>query len=122
MPCRVQVNPERTNRPLTKGYFSSSFTRAVEDAGLNEGVENQKMKASFHNLRHTFASRMVQSGVDLYKVQRLLGHSTPVMTARYSKLADGDLRKAVEAKEQERKIKESNGKVVRLRKKNTAEQ
>jgi hypothetical protein len=44
------------------------------------------------------------------------------MTARYSKLADGDLRKAVEAMEQERKIKESNGKVVRLRKKNTAEQ
>jgi integrase len=99
----------------------SSFTRAVKDAGLNEGVENQKMKASFHSLRHTFASRMVQSGVDLYKVQRLLGHSTPVMTARYSKLADGDLRKAVEAMEQERKIKESNGKVVHLRKK-TAEQ
>jgi integrase len=77
----------------------SSFKRGVVDAKLNEGITNRKMKASFHTLRHTYASRMVQAGVDLYRVQRLLGHSTPVMTARYSKLADDDLRNAVHAME-----------------------
>ncbi len=46
-----------------------------EDAELNDGVENKKMRTSFHTLRHTYASRMVQAGVDLYRVQRLLGHS-----------------------------------------------
>jgi site-specific recombinase XerD len=38
----------------------------------------------FHDLRHTFARRLVQEGVDLYKVQRLLGHKSPVMTQRYA--------------------------------------
>ena len=38
----------------------------------------------FHDLRHTCATRMVQAGVDLYKVQRILGHKSPVMTQRYA--------------------------------------
>jgi len=98
----------------------SSFVRALVDAKLNEGVENHKMKASFHSLRHAYASRLVQSGANLYKVQRLLGHSTPKMTARYSKLADENLRKAVTSMEQSREIKESRGKkVVHLQRKIT---
>lgn len=75
------------------------------------------MKASFHSLRHTYASRLVQAGVDLYRVQRLLGHSTPVMTARYSKLADDDLRRAVNAMERATTIKNNKkAKVIQLRK------
>jgi len=93
----------------------SSFTRAVEDTKLNDRVENPKMRASYHTLRHTYASRLIQSGADLYEVQRLLGHSTPVMTARYSKLSDKNLREAVAGMERERKIKESGGKVVLLK-------
>lgn len=38
----------------------------------------------FHDLRHTFATRLVQRGIDLYKVQRLLGHKTNHMTQRYA--------------------------------------
>ncbi|MDE3219500.1 MAG: tyrosine-type recombinase/integrase, partial [Nitrospirota bacterium] len=32
----------------------------------------------------TFATRMVQAGIDLYKVQRLLGYKSPIMTQRYA--------------------------------------
>jgi integrase len=92
----------------------SSFKRGLEDVKLNEGVENSKLKASFHTLRHTYASRLVQSGVDLYKVQRLLGHSTPVMTARYSKLADDDLRQAVQAMEKKNRIQQEKNKVAKV--------
>ena len=38
----------------------------------------------FHDMRHTFATRLVQRGVDLYRVQRLLGHKTSLMTQRYA--------------------------------------
>jgi site-specific recombinase XerD len=50
----------------------------------------------FHDLRHTFASYLVMSGVDLRSVQELMGHKTLTMTQRYSHLAPGHLRSAVE--------------------------
>jgi hypothetical protein len=45
-----------------------------------------------HDLRHTFASIAVQNGASLYEVQKLLGHSSSVMTQRYSHLSDDGLR------------------------------
>ena len=50
----------------------------------------------FHDLRHHFASMLVQHGVDRYVVQRLLGHKTAAMTERYAHLAPDNLRGGVE--------------------------
>ena len=50
----------------------------------------------FHDLRHTFATRLVHAGVDLYKVQRLLGHKSPNMTQRYAHHYPESLRDGVE--------------------------
>ncbi|MEI7608602.1 MAG: tyrosine-type recombinase/integrase [Rhodospirillaceae bacterium] len=44
-----------------------------------------------HDLRHTFASLLVSRGVSLFVVQKLLNHSTPSMTQRYSHLAPDHL-------------------------------
>jgi integrase len=49
----------------------------------------------WHLCRHTFASHAVMSGTSLYEVQRLLGHSTPMMTQRYAHLAPKHLASAV---------------------------
>ncbi|MDR2107753.1 MAG: site-specific integrase [Holosporaceae bacterium] len=74
---------------------SKSFARAVEALGFNNGIDDPRQKVVFHTLRHTYASWLVMSGVDLYTVQKLMGHSTISMTERYSHLAPDHLKKAV---------------------------
>jgi integrase len=50
----------------------------------------------WHDLRHTFASRLVMAGVDLRTVQQLMGHKTIQMTCRYAHLAPEHQLAAVE--------------------------
>lgn len=76
-------NPnEQTTRP----------TRAFHEALTRAGIDRIRI----HDLRHTFASHMVQSGATLFEVQRVLGHTTPLMTQRYAHLTEGGLRDRAE--------------------------
>ncbi len=52
-------------------------------------------KLHFHSLRHTFASWLVQDGVSLYEVQKLLGHSSIKVTQIYSHLQPEGLHSTV---------------------------
>ena len=47
-------------------------------------------------MRHTFATRLVQNGVDLYKMKELLGHKTLAMVMRYAHHYPESLRAGVE--------------------------
>jgi len=49
-----------------------------------------------HALRHTCATRLVQAGVSLFVVQKLLGHSTITVTQKYAHLAQSNLREAID--------------------------
>lgn len=75
--------------------INQTFVRVVRDLELNAGITDARHKIVFHSLRHTFASWLVQSGVPLYTVADLMGHSSISMTQRYAKLADDDRRAAV---------------------------
>jgi len=50
----------------------------------------------FHDLRHTFATRLAQAGVDFYKIGKLLGHKDIRMTQRYAHHYPESLRDGVE--------------------------
>lgn len=75
--------------PPRREKNGSWFKRAVREAGVRD--------FRWHDLRHTFATRLVASGAHLRVVQELLGHKTVQMTLRYSHVADSQLRQAVDA-------------------------
>jgi len=74
---------------------SNAFRRSVDELGLNTDIKDRRKKIVFHSLRHTFASWHVESGTDLYVVQKLMGHASYQMVERYAHLANGTLQNAV---------------------------
>ena len=82
------VFPSRAGTGIDPNHLRRALRPAMAKAGLQD--------CHFHDLRHTFATRLVQSGVDLYKVQRLLGHKSPMMTQRYAHHYPESLRDGVE--------------------------
>ena len=65
------------------------YKKALKDAGIDETF-------TFHGLRHTAASHLVMSGVDLRTVGMILGHKTAQITLRYAHLAPDFLKGAVD--------------------------
>jgi integrase len=74
----IYVFPGKTGGKMLD--LKKGFKKAIKLGGI-QGLR-------FHDLRHTFASRLVQLGVDLITVQRLLGHARITMTARYAHSPD----------------------------------
>lgn len=67
-------------KPVLDEWLSHKFKWYVYDCKFRED------RLHFHSLRHTFASWLVQDGVSLYEVQKLLGHSNISVTQIYSHL------------------------------------
>lgn len=75
---------------ILQDHLVHKFKEFVRKAELNDGLR-------FHSLRHTFASWLVQAGVSIYEVSKLLGHSDVKTTQIYAHLRNDDLRNAVQA-------------------------
>lgn len=66
--------------------FQEIFKRVLRRANFSDR-ENGRAYIRFHDLRHTFASHWMMKGGDLFKLQRILGHSDTKMTQRYAHLS-----------------------------------
>jgi integrase len=78
------------NRATRKPF--QDVKRAFNTAATNAGIEGLR----FHDLRHTFASRLVAAGVDLITVKDLLGHHSVKVTERYTHTNAEQKKKAIE--------------------------
>ena len=76
-------SPVKEDCPITPGVVRRRLQLILEHAGCKH--------VRFHDLRHTFASILVNAGHSLYEVQRLLGHRDPRTTMRYAHLGHDSL-------------------------------
>jgi integrase len=68
-------------------FNSTSWRKAVRLAGI--------APIRWHDLRHTFGSRLAQAGVSLTTIKELMGHKTIQVTMRYAHLAPSNMHDAV---------------------------
>jgi integrase/recombinase XerD len=74
--------------PLTPAAMRSRLSKAARDAGLVARVTP-------HMLRHTAATQLIEAGVDIRYIQRLLGHASLSTTEIYTHVSDRALRQVV---------------------------
>ena len=77
------LNP---SRPMTTRTLQVACRRAVQAAGLDKSV-------TVHTLRHSFATHLLEQGVDIRVIQDLLGHRHITSTVRYARVAINMIRK-----------------------------
>ena len=85
-PDSAYVFCDKKGKPF--GNIRKSFFTALKNSAI--------INFHFHDLRHTFASHLVMSGVDLNTVRELMGHKSLEMTLRYAHLSPDHKRRAVD--------------------------
>ncbi|MBU0964460.1 tyrosine-type recombinase/integrase, partial [Patescibacteria group bacterium] len=75
------------------GKLSSRTAQKVFEHALKRaGIQKQ---ASFHSLRHSFATHLLENGTDIRYVQELLGHQNIRTTQRYTQVTHTSLKKII---------------------------
>ena len=74
------------HKPLTKNMAWKIFNKAKKRAGLKRGK-------GIHSLRHSFATHLLEDGVDLYSIKTFLGHSSISTTMIYLRLTQNGIKK-----------------------------
>ncbi|MHC4266935.1 MAG: tyrosine-type recombinase/integrase [Planctomycetota bacterium] len=87
---------------MCRSRLRKAFQVALKKAGIKD--------FRFHDVRHTFATRLAQAGYDLYKISKLLGHMDIKMTQRYSHHCPDSLRDGVEILENDYNLTTIDGK------------
>ena len=82
------INVGDTSHRDDPNYLSAYYRKATADLPFD---------CFLHKLRHTFASHLVQAGIDLYRVKNLIGHTSITMTEIYAHLAPTDLKAAIKS-------------------------
>ncbi len=85
-------NPDGT-RPFSYAILRQRLARWQDDIDVRDEA-GQPVRATAHQFRHTLGTRLINQGVAQHVIQRLLGHASPQMTARYASLHDTTVRRA----------------------------
>jgi integrase len=91
----VRYHGSRKGKPFRQDWVRNQLNALAKTKHITDENGNQ-FHFKTHQFRHTYAVKMLNSGVDILTVQELLAHASPEMTMRYAKLLDDTKRKAFE--------------------------
>ena len=83
-PTQYLFENERTRLPLTTRTAQAVFNAALIRANIHRDL-------TFHTLRHSFATHMILAGVDIFFIQKLLGHASIETTSIYLHVLNKEL-------------------------------
>lgn len=78
-PGRGGISRSTATAPMPRSSVQEAFREALKDSGLHK-------HASVHTLRHSWATHLLEAGVNLRLIQAYLGHSSPTTTSVYTHL------------------------------------
>jgi integrase/recombinase XerD len=76
---RNHIDLARSTEPMSKSSVQDAFHAALKESGNNK-------RASVHTLRHSWATHLLEAGLNLRLIQEWLGHSSPATTSVYTHL------------------------------------
>lgn len=97
----------QNGRAVDTQYVRRLVVRAAEQAGLSRRVTP-------HMLRHTAATQLVEAGVDIRFVQKLLGHASIATTQIYTQVSDASLKATLERVDTLSKLKGGRGRAAKF--------
>lgn len=68
--------------------LNRAMRRIMEKLKFNEGVDDPRNTVVWHTLRHTYATKMLEAGTDIYTLKELMGHASVTTTEIYLHLCD----------------------------------